>query len=308
MGQIGGFAALNPLLEALQGSESSVRQVVAKALGQIGNQEAVTALLPALQDSDWSVREAAAEALGTTGSSQAIEPLFALFTATPDHYKPGSAFITMSEKLRQICAQALGRIGGPQAVEPLTSLLAENDPYIRDIAVRSLAMIRDPRTAASLIVALRDKSPEIRYVAAWGLGQIGDPQAAEPLLFLLRQDTSLKIRLTCYSALEGLPDSQIPESDRQKLVEAVATEIRRLYSRTRTVTTNYSRPGDWEEWDVETSTGGTRRKRSFRVHSYSRQESDPDTGSIHSLILLLPEEIREPVYALSGEAKRLFER
>ena len=58
-----GEPAIDPLILALNDSNSSVRCYAADALGEIGDPRAVDPLNDALEDEDGDVREAATEAL-----------------------------------------------------------------------------------------------------------------------------------------------------------------------------------------------------------------------------------------------------
>lgn len=76
LGQFGGLAALEPLLDALTHAEASVRAEAALALGQLGREEAVPELCRLLLgDGNSMVREAAAQALGRLGQRAAVQAL-----------------------------------------------------------------------------------------------------------------------------------------------------------------------------------------------------------------------------------------
>jgi len=192
------------------------------------------------------------------------------------------------EKIRLAAVRALGEIGEAAATETLTTCLKDHSSQVRSAAARSLGRIGDASAVGPLIVCLGDPCIQVQEAAAEALEAIGGP-AVEPLRRNLRMPRSLSVRLACYSVLEQFPGENIPADSKQILADDVATEIRRLYSRTRTeigyITTHtVFDPSGYVSPDVPQEV--TRR--------------DPDISGIHSLVEQIPETLRESVRARSG--------
>lgn len=214
-------------------------------------------------------------------------------------------------------------------VKGLIKALRYVDSDIRQKAARALGQIGDAQVINSLIPLLRDKEPSVRLAATEALDKLGwqpgideigvfywivkeqwqkcvaiGQPALHPLITTLQNSNEpLPVRLACYSALEQIPGSNISEDDTKKLVESTATEIRRLYSRTRTITetkkvwvaTNWSMGGEALDGEWVDSN-----------ESDYYEESDPDFEGIKDLIALIPMTLHEKVRVLSGQAKFLF--
>lgn len=76
---------VSPLIGTLQNDPSAdVRRIAARSLGFIADQQALNPLMDALQDNEGSVRAAAAEALGTLQTDRAIDPLVHSFVHDSD--------------------------------------------------------------------------------------------------------------------------------------------------------------------------------------------------------------------------------
>jgi len=198
-----GEAALVPLIEGLQDSNSVVRSGVIDALGQLRDTRAVDPLVRMLQDEDRQVRADAAEALGSIGDQNAVEPLVALLT-DEDRY------------VRCQACYALGDIGTLRVFDPLVTVFNDPDPHVRHAAVVNLARLQgmrirgldpDPesetrhatieqlkstqgeRTLDLLLGALRDSAGTVRSSAAYALGQIGDERVMPALAWVEQNDS-----------------------------------------------------------------------------------------------------------------------
>ena len=143
-----------------------------------------------LDDSRRQVRLDASHALVQLGGA-AIEPLLDRATAG-------------SDSLRYITAQILGQIGDRRAIPFLTSLLRDDNRYVREQAVRALGQLDAPRlhpTLASVLAA--DSVPEVRGAAAWSLGNLRDTTAVPSLVRALT-DTVPSVRRQALAALQFL--------------------------------------------------------------------------------------------------------
>lgn len=113
-----GEAALLPLIEGLQDTNSIVCSGVIDALGQLRDPRAVDPLVSMLQDEDRQVRADAAEALGSIGDQHAVEPLVDLLS-DEDWY------------VRCHACYALGDIGEISVYEALIGALHDTEPDVR---------------------------------------------------------------------------------------------------------------------------------------------------------------------------------
>ena len=73
-----GEPAVDPLIEALNSKNPSIRTMAASILGQMKNAHVTEHLITMLKDENWGVRVAAVKALGKIGASSAIEPLISV--------------------------------------------------------------------------------------------------------------------------------------------------------------------------------------------------------------------------------------
>jgi Uri superfamily endonuclease len=117
LAEIGGEAAVGPLVQALDDAESDVRACAALALGHIGAGSAAPALAARLADDSAFVAGIAADALSMIGPP-AMEALTASLQAP-------------QATARLLAVRALGRIGAEQAVEPLCRLLDDPSYLVR---------------------------------------------------------------------------------------------------------------------------------------------------------------------------------
>jgi hypothetical protein len=167
--------------------------------------------------------------------------------------------------------------------------LKSKDSNTRTRVAEVLGVLKNPRSVESLTTVLKkDERDSVREAAAWALWRIGGRYAVKPLLEVFNKDKNTYVRLACYSTLERIPEINIPDKDIQELVDSLATEIRFLYSRTRTVIDYLEMPSS-PPYEIG-----------------EHEEPDPDIDRIDDLITLLPNSLRNQVSTLSGEATRYF--
>jgi HEAT repeat protein len=191
---------LEPLLAALEDSDSEVVNYACAGLGSIGDPRAFVPLIARLADPDSRVRYTAGRAILQIGEP-AIESLVAALEDQSPVVRTGAAELLnvlrwpgpepFSELRWQPEADATGarywaarggwdacvNIGAP-AVAPLIECLVEHDTM--QPAQRALVEIGPP-AVEPLIAALGSKAWQIRWGATEALGQIGDPRAIDPL-------------------------------------------------------------------------------------------------------------------------------
>ncbi len=163
-----GTPALEPLTNALNDSNQSVRRNAAWAIGELTNMRggeranAVPRLISLLNDSDEWVRMASVRALGEIRDERAVEKLI-------------SALSDAAWKVRELGAWALGEMKEERAVQTLCKMLLE-DSYAeaRVTAAEALGEIRSPQAVTSLNQALNDPETRVRDKAKWALSEIED--------------------------------------------------------------------------------------------------------------------------------------
>lgn len=193
----GGGRVVEPLVAALNDPDPDVRAAAAKAvyrrlmtdpdqdtrratataLGRIGAADAVEPLAKAVMDADEDVRLAAIRALQSIGAVQAVVPLIIVLAHEQARQK---AIGRSSLAVERAASQALDALCGPDAISQLQTVMAHDDPDVREAAVKRLARIATPEVTGSLSAALNDKDPVTRRTAARGLAEMGWlPQANE---------------------------------------------------------------------------------------------------------------------------------
>jgi len=125
----------------------------------------------------------------------------------------------------------------------------------------------------------------------------------EILFSALKESDSVFVRLRAYASLSKSDSEIISEEVTKALVEATATEIRRMYSRNRTIE-GYKTEDEYE-WDLQTYGQYDLIKKGEWVPEET--VSDPDIHGIRMIIALIPEPLYQEIRTLSGEAKYLFD-
>lgn len=139
------------LLNALQFSDSLVKQAVIESLSHMGNAEAVKPIISALQDEDDEVRWLAAVALGRLSDKRAVEPLI-------------NALHDTSADVRSAAAHSLGSPAAKSAVQPLIEMLSDTDVKVRIAAVNALGWIGDVQAIEVLDIYFRDLIDQLQIV------------------------------------------------------------------------------------------------------------------------------------------------
>ena len=132
LGAIGDEQANQPLINALQDTNNSVRRFAISSLGHLQNPTAVEPLIPFLEDQEPDIRCATAVALGEISNSNAVEALI---------------LAAMKDSDRSVCSAAiiaLGKIGDRRAIEPINNLMAKADSeWILRYASEALHQIKE---------------------------------------------------------------------------------------------------------------------------------------------------------------------
>lgn len=196
-----GRAALEPLTNALNDSNPSVRRNAAWGIGELTNMEeddranAVPPLVVLLDDSDEWVRMAAARALGEIRDERATEGLIAQLS-------------DRQWQVRKLAVWALGEMQEKRAVETLCSLLqSDGQAEVRTTAAWALGEMKDKRAIETLCNALlSDAESEVRTTAAWALGEIQSRKAVSFLKQAL-SDPDKRVRNKVEWALSEIEDT-----------------------------------------------------------------------------------------------------
>ena len=163
-----GTPAVEPLTNALNDSNGSVRRNAAWAIGELTNMreteraKAVAPLISLLGDADEWVRMAAVRALGEIKDRRATSGLI-------------GALIDSSWKVRELAAWSLGEMKEKRAVESLGGLLLEDvQAEVRETAAWALGEIKSAQATPFLNRALNDAETRVRDKARWALSEIED--------------------------------------------------------------------------------------------------------------------------------------
>jgi HEAT repeat protein len=179
LGQIGGEAAVEALIEALQDRRAIVRVAAATALQELNDKRAIDPLRKlAKTDKSPGVRRAAVGALAEIEADDAVEVLIdALGDKDETVRKSALSRLSYDERYK----------GDKRVVGAfIKALQTDPSPWVR--ADAALGMLNDPRAVPALIEALNEENFSIRINAARALGGIGDRRAVEPLAKILSRE------------------------------------------------------------------------------------------------------------------------
>ena len=219
-----GTAALEPLTNALNDSNPSVRRNAAWAIGELTNMRsgersgAVPKLVALLDDSDEWIRKASARALGEIRDERATDGLIAHLS-------------DREWQVRDTAAWALGEMKERSAVESLCNLLQSEAHFeVRQSTAWALGEIQDKRAVPTLCNVLRsDTRAEVRATTAWALAETKDKRAVDALGNALLTDQDTEVRKTAAFALgeiqsrEGLAVLKQALSDPEESVRTKVT-------------------------------------------------------------------------------------
>jgi HEAT repeat protein len=131
-----GTAAVEPLLEALQDKEGTVRRYSAGLLGRIGDPRAIESLGMALYDLHHDVGQAAAEALANFGATS-----FDVLVEAVSHPE-------MWIRIHSI--QALARIKDPRVAGILVQMLNDPEREVKRHVIEAMAELKDTSVLSAL--------------------------------------------------------------------------------------------------------------------------------------------------------------
>lgn len=188
--QIGGPAALEPLLAAACDPDPSVRTEALTALPRHAGEIAYATLVAALNDTDSQVLYTAVTALGELGDGRAVPRLVSL--AKDEGQDMG---------LRVAAIRALGHLQSKETATVLNDLLGTVDADARREVVRALGLFAGNEALQGLIRASADPVWSVRAAAIKALAQRG-PDARTCVLQALNDPDSL-VRKVAVRGLSG---------------------------------------------------------------------------------------------------------
>jgi HEAT repeat protein len=205
-----GHAAVTPLLETLQHQTGEMRRSAADALSFVNDPRAYEPLLNAANDPDPTVRVSAIHALGKAPPQPAISALLQLLARDADTRvrlaavqvlvtQPGSGRLPLlldllrdsHFEIRQMAATALGKSGNLSLASALVPLLNDPDHDVRLHVAKALSELGSPLAIEGLVIALADEEKSVRQTAEAALYWIdpgwGQSQAARAVAGRLAQ-------------------------------------------------------------------------------------------------------------------------
>jgi HEAT repeat protein len=153
-----GYAAVEPLIEALGDKEGTVRKYAARILGNLGDIRAIEELGMALYDLHHEVGEVAAEALVKFGP-KAVDILIESLS------HPETA-------IREHAVIALGKIQDARVVPVLIEMLRDPDRTVQKQAILTLGNLKDALARPALRAIVNSRTDrELASLAKQALGQ-----------------------------------------------------------------------------------------------------------------------------------------
>lgn len=149
-----------PLLTTLANdADADVRRTAAKSLGYIADERAVDGLIAALDDDNADVRASAAEALGNFTLENVAAPLVKIFLHDDD------------DNTRYFAKQSLTTVKSPAIVTALLdNLQSQTDAKLIMELVEVLAQIGDSRALSAIQALTSHEDDDVQATAEWAVG------------------------------------------------------------------------------------------------------------------------------------------
>ncbi len=179
----------------------------------------------------------------------------------------------------------------------LVSLLMCGSIEIRESAAEALDSLEWVTQSS------KERAAKIFWLGRFGEAIEIDRSSLDLLLFVIESHDNLVTRLRAYRVAESVEVGRITNATRKDLIEEVASEIRRLYSRTKSV----YYPGTYE-YEQDGQTYHYVSHASIHVpgpapDSRTEEEADPDIAGIQELSVGIPKSLIDAVAQHSGDAK-----
>ena len=159
-----GKAALDPLIEAMNAKEPTVRRYAIALLRPLKEAGTIETLEMAFYDTNYDVAESALGALLEFGED--ILPILDKALSNPNQW------------IREKAVWGLGEIGGERATSYLLEMLGDEADAVRKEAIRALAKLKDPRTLPklrALTLTLKRDEKDIAKIARQAIAAIEAP-------------------------------------------------------------------------------------------------------------------------------------
>lgn len=155
-------SVLPTLTKLLADNNPIVRRTAADSLGNVGDAGAVQALCEALNDADDTVRSHTAEALGKIADDESAKALVSAFLHDDDY------------NVRYFAKQSLGKVGRV-AVDALVNVIQETDkPDLLIEICEILGNLADSRSKTALTTLSEHEDEQVAEMASWALKRIWD--------------------------------------------------------------------------------------------------------------------------------------
>jgi len=197
-----GTSAVEPLLEVLQDENSStLHRECIKALGEIRDKRAVEPLLEALQNKEISLREEAVKALGQMGDSTVVKPLISVLqnenSSTLRVQTIRALGSTKDKRAVEPLIETLQREMQKARSEANTAIIIE--------VAGALGKIKDNRAFEALITVIEERADYgLIEKSAWALSELGNKRAYEALNSAKNHRKLLSIKQKAINKLEQI--------------------------------------------------------------------------------------------------------
>lgn len=194
LGKIHHEDGLQPLLQALDDEDRSIRDAAILALGDFGPL-AIQQIAGLSSDTSWRKRWGGVYALMLIATPEAAGPLVV-------------ALVDDDERIRIQAIEGLSRLGS-DAIPALTKAIKHENEDVRLAVVTALGGMGTAATIPILQVAVTDENPNVREMAVLALGATESPDAIPALTIAIKSDDA-KVRGDATSALVRLGAASIP--------------------------------------------------------------------------------------------------
>jgi HEAT repeat protein len=150
------------LIKLIQDDDPIVRRTAADSLGNVADMRGVSPLCMALKDEDDTVRSHAAEALGKIQADDSAESLVDAFLHDEDY------------NVRYFAKQSLGNVGKAAVTAILDTIEDTDDPVLLVEICEILGNLADARCKPALKSLETHEDDSISEMASWALKRIWD--------------------------------------------------------------------------------------------------------------------------------------
>ncbi len=227
---------MEPLLKALQDTDSEVIRSALLALRRAPDDGVVNHMVPLLWHRDFGVRASAAQAIDTLRWAPSDREQRIWFCVAKGWYERAASqgpealpalklsFETGPVSAAVRAVEAMGSISDQGVVGVLCQALNSRDPAVCIAATGALARVGGSEAVQALVPCLRSPHTQIRAESARSLGILGASEATKAICNLL-QDKEWEVRREAVSALGKLKNPETVEP-LAKVLEDVDGDVR----------------------------------------------------------------------------------